>query len=70
MGDMVYENKVDTGDEIIQRIFEAARRVNDTEALRKVTLLIFERVRISSKLMAAIFPFIKLNCTTFSPKYI
>jgi hypothetical protein len=33
MKDIVYERKVDTRDELLQRIFDATRRVNDAAVL-------------------------------------
>jgi len=46
MRNMVYERKVCTRDELLQRIFDVAARVNDAALLRKVTLSIAERVRL------------------------
>jgi len=42
----VFEHKVDTRDELLQRIFDAAGRVNDAAVRPKVTLWLIERVRI------------------------
>jgi hypothetical protein len=44
-----YESKVNTIDELLQGIFDAARRVNDTAVLRNVTLSIVERVRMCTQ---------------------
>jgi hypothetical protein len=46
MKNMVYERMVGTKDELFQRIFVAARRVNDVTFLRKVTLSTVERCRM------------------------
>jgi hypothetical protein len=46
MKSTVYEREVDTRDELLQRIFDAKRCVNDTAAPRKVTLSVVERVRM------------------------
>jgi hypothetical protein len=43
---MVYERKVGIRDELLQWIFDAARRVNNGAVLRKVTLPIVERFRM------------------------
>jgi hypothetical protein len=37
MKNMAYERKIGTGDELFQRIFDAARRVNDI-AVRKFSV--------------------------------
>jgi transcription elongation factor Elf1 len=42
MKNMVYEHKVDTRDELLQRIFNAARCIHDASVLCKVTLSIVE----------------------------
>jgi len=38
MKNKVYEDKVDTRDELLRRIFDVARRVNVAAVLRKVTI--------------------------------
>jgi len=43
---MVYELKMGTRDEILQRIFDAVRRVNDAVFLRKVTFSIVEQIKM------------------------
>jgi len=48
MKSKMYERKVDTRDELLQRIFDAARHVNDA-TVRKVTLALVEQVRMRSQ---------------------
>jgi hypothetical protein len=44
----MYKSKVGTKDELLQRIFDAARHVNDA-TVRKVTLALVEQVRMRSQ---------------------
>jgi hypothetical protein len=46
MKSKMYEHKMDTRDELLQRIFDAARHVNDV-VLSEFTLIIVEKVRRS-----------------------
>jgi len=46
MKNRVYERKVHTRDELLQRIFDAIRCVNNTAVLREITLPIVKRVRM------------------------
>jgi hypothetical protein len=42
---MVYECKVDTKDELLQQISDAARRMNNATALRRVTRFLIKRTK-------------------------
>jgi len=57
---MVYERRVGTGDELIRRIFDDARRINDLAILRKVTFSVVERFRAHPSWRRQIWTFLKL----------
>jgi hypothetical protein len=54
MKNMVYERKMDTTEDRLQQIFDAAGRFSDTTVLHKIKLSIDELVRCETQLTVTI----------------
>jgi hypothetical protein len=57
---MSYERKLDTRDELLQRILDTARQVNNAAILHKVTCSLVKKPGCAPKLMANVFKLHKI----------